>query len=97
MLLGTDPFFDGAVILLQDAVQILNRSMVAARSQDSFFLRFKNRRRITLGLIGVDHPRLRVRRVRQRLGKQYLGRIGGTNRRQEKVDRGSRRVDRAIQ
>ena len=79
MLLGTDQFLDGAVILLQDVVQILNRPMVAARSQDSFFLRFKNRRRITSGFIGVDHPRLRVRRVRQCLGQQGFGRIGGTN------------------
>jgi hypothetical protein len=37
MLLGTDPFLDGTVILLQDVVQIWNRPMVAARSQDSFF------------------------------------------------------------
>ena len=32
MLLGTDPFLDGAVILLQNVVQILNRPMTAALS-----------------------------------------------------------------
>jgi RNA polymerase primary sigma factor len=32
MLLGTDPFLDSAVILLQDVVQILNRPMTATRS-----------------------------------------------------------------
>jgi hypothetical protein len=30
MLLGADPFLDGAVILLQDVVQILNRPVTAA-------------------------------------------------------------------
>ena len=30
MLLGTDPFLDGVVILLQNVIQILNRSMTAA-------------------------------------------------------------------
>ena len=32
VLLGTEPFLDGAVILLQNVVQILNRPMAAARS-----------------------------------------------------------------
>jgi hypothetical protein len=31
-LLGTDPFLDGAMILLQNVVQILNRPMTAALS-----------------------------------------------------------------
>jgi hypothetical protein len=43
MLLGTDPFLDRTVILLQDVVQILNRPMTAALSQDSFSLGFINR------------------------------------------------------
>ena len=32
MLLSTDPFLDGTVVLLQDVVQILNRPMTAALS-----------------------------------------------------------------
>jgi hypothetical protein len=32
MLLGTNPFLDGAVVLLEDVVQILNRPMAAAVS-----------------------------------------------------------------
>ena len=74
MLPRTDLFLDSTVILLEDVVQILNRPLTAALSEDSFFLGFTNRRRIVLGLVGVDHPRLRVRRVRQRLGQQRFGR-----------------------
>jgi hypothetical protein len=32
MLLGTDPFLDGAVVLLQNVIQILNRPVTAALS-----------------------------------------------------------------
>src|SRR5262250_498842 len=52
---------------------------------------------ITPGLVRVDHPGLRVGSVRQRLGKQRFGRIGRTKSRQEKVDRGSRRIDDSIE
>src|SRR5260370_1356786 len=93
MLLGTDPFLDGTVILLQDVVQILNRPMTAALSQDSFFLGFINRWWGALGFVCVDHPGLRVRRVRQRFGQQRLGRIGRTKRREEEIDRRPRRID----
>ena len=82
VLLGTDPFLDGTVILLQDVIQILDRPMTAALSQDSFFFGFINRWRIALGFVCVDHPGLRVRRVRQRFGQQRLGRIGRTKRRE---------------
>ena len=72
MLLGTDPFLDRTVILLQDVIQILNRPMTAALSQDSFFLGFINRWWVALGFVCVDHPGLRVRRVRQRFANNAL-------------------------
>ena len=40
MLLGAHPSLDGTVILLEDVVQILNRSMTTPPSQDPFFLGF---------------------------------------------------------
>src|SRR5260370_7570425 len=66
MLLGTDPFLDGTVILLQDVVQILNRPMTAALSQDSFFLASINRWWVALVFVSVDPPRLTLNRALQR-------------------------------
>ena len=40
MLLGAHPSLDGSVILLEDVVQVLNRSMTTPPSQDPFFLGF---------------------------------------------------------
>ncbi len=97
MLLGTDPFFGGAVILLQNVVQVLNRPMTAALSQDFFLLGFVNRCRITLGLVGINHPWVGMRGVCQRPGKQRLGGIGRTKRRPEEIDRRSRRICRSIE
>jgi len=71
--------------------------MTAALSQDSFFLGFINRWWVALGFVCVDHPGLRVRRVRQRFGQQRLGRIGRTKRREEEIDRRSRRIDGSIE
>ena len=52
---------------------------------------------ITPGLVRVDHSGLRVGSVRQRFSKQRFGRIGRTKSRQEKVDRGSRRIEGSIE
>ena len=46
VLLGLDASFDRAMILLQDVVQILDRSMTAAAAQDSSRFRSDNRRAI---------------------------------------------------
>src|SRR5207253_2386613 len=50
-----------------------------------------------LGFVRVDHPGLRVRRICQPLGQQCLGRSGRTKRREEEIDRRSRRVDSSIE
>jgi hypothetical protein len=78
MLLGPHLFRDSVVILLQDIVQILNRPITATGSQNLFLLGFGNCARRTLGLVGVDYPRLRVRSTNQCFGEQRFGRIGGT-------------------
>src|ERR1019366_7247563 len=53
-LLGLHSPFDRSMILLQDVVQILDRSMPAAAAQGSFLLPSVNCRAIEAGLIGVD-------------------------------------------
>ena len=53
-LLGLRSSFDRSMILLQDVVQILDRSMSAAAAQGSFLFDSGNRRAVEAGLIGVD-------------------------------------------
>src|SRR6516225_4122908 len=55
-LLGLHSSFDGSMTLLQDIVQILDRSMATAAAKDSFPLHCGNRRAVEACLIGVDDP-----------------------------------------
>jgi len=59
-LLGPHSSFDRSMILLQDVVQILDRSMPAAPVQGSFLFQCGNRRAVEAGLIGVDDAGLRI-------------------------------------
>jgi len=64
-LLGLHSSFDRSIILLQDDVQILHRSMVAAAAQGPFRFQCGNRRAIEAGLISVEgryFPRSSIRR-----------------------------------
>src|SRR5580704_8217307 len=60
MLTPADPAFDGPVILLQDVVKVLHRSMSAVLLQCTFDFELRNHRRITGVLVGVDGPRRRL-------------------------------------
>jgi hypothetical protein len=51
VLLGFYSSFDRSMILLQDVVQILDRSMLAAAAQGSFRFHSGNRRAIEPGMI----------------------------------------------
>jgi hypothetical protein len=62
------------MILLQDVVQILDRSMPAALVQGSFRFHCDNRRAVEAGLIGVDDAGLRMRWIAESLAEQALGR-----------------------
>src|SRR5689334_13379404 len=74
VLLGLDPSFDRAMILLQDVVQILDWSMAAAATQDSFCFRSGNRRTIEPRAIRVDDTGLEMRRIADGLTEQAVGR-----------------------
>src|SRR5271168_3207380 len=75
-LLGLHSSFDRSMILLQDIVQILDRSMPAAAAQGSFRFHSGNRRAVQAGLISVDDAGLRMQWIAERLTKQMLGRRG---------------------
>ena len=57
MLTRADPAFDGPVILFQDVVKVLHRSLSAVLLQCTFDFELRNRRRTTGVLVGVDDPR----------------------------------------
>src|ERR1019366_1898255 len=60
-LLGLHASFDRSMILLQDVVQILDRSMSAAAAQGSFLFHRGNRRAIEASLVSVDDAGLGMR------------------------------------
>ena len=73
-LLGLEWSFDCSMILLQDVVQVLDRSMSAAAAQSSLLFHCYNGRAIEAGLIGVDDAGSRMRRIAERLAKWAFGR-----------------------
>src|SRR5271169_3368332 len=57
MLACTHPAFDGPVILFQDVIKILHRSMSTLLFQNLAGFELNDRWRITGVLVGVDDPR----------------------------------------
>ena len=89
---GLDP-----MILLQDVVQILDRSMPAAAAQSSFRFHCGNRRSVEARLISVDNPGLRMRWIAERHAEQAFGRGCIAQRRQQEVDGGTCGIDGPIE
>src|SRR5689334_2454365 len=81
VLLGLYASFDRSMILLQDVVQIWDRSMAAAVAQGSFHFHSGNRRALEAGLIGIDDARLGMRWLAESLAEQAFGRRGIAQRR----------------
>src|ERR1035437_1608054 len=96
-LLGLHSSFDRSMILLQDVVQVLDRSMSAAAAQDSFLFHCCNRRAVEAGLISIDDAGLGVRWIAESLAKQAFGRRSIAQRRQQEVDSGTGGIDGPIE
>src|SRR5690348_14324126 len=84
------------MILLQDVVQILDRSMAAAAAQDSFRFRSGNRRAIESRPIRVDDAGLGMRPIAEGLAEEAVGRRSIAQRRQQKVNGGTGGIDGPI-
>src|ERR1035437_2352892 len=96
-LLGLHASFDRSMILLQDVVQVLDRSMSAAAAQGSFLFHCCNRRAVEAGLISIDDAGLGVRWIAEGLAKQAFGRRRIAQRRQQEVDSGTGGIDGPIE
>ena len=66
-LLGVDPAFDEAMILLDDIVQVLDGSMPTTAAKRPFLLYSQDGRGVDRRLIRVDDARLRMRQIAQSL------------------------------
>jgi len=97
-LARADPAFDGPVILLQDVIEVLHRSMSAVllQLQSTFGFELRNRRRITGVLVGVDDPRRRMVRSAHGFGEEAFSRYWVAFSRQKEVDRRTGGVDSPV-
>ena len=60
MLTGADPVLDGPVILFQDVIEVLHRSVLAILLKNAFVFELRNRRWVSGMLVGVDDSRRRM-------------------------------------
>ena len=65
-LLGVDPAFDRTMILLEDVVQVLDRTMATAPPKNPFLLDGWDRRGVDGRQVRIDDARLRMRGIAQR-------------------------------
>ena len=74
-LLGIHSSFDGAVVLLDDVIQVLHRPVPATTAESPFLLNSGDRRAVDRRQIGIDDTRLRMRGHTQSFAKQPFGRV----------------------
>src|ERR1035441_1307300 len=74
-LFGVHSTFDGSMILFQNVVQVLHRSVLTAVAQRPFLLSVGDRRAVNRCQVGVDHSRLGMGSIAECLAKQALGSI----------------------
>src|SRR5215510_5545083 len=86
MLARTHPAFDRPVILFQDVVKVLHRSMPAALLQSTFGFELHDGRRVSCVLVGVDDPRCRMLLTAQGFGQKALSGRGIAFSREKEVD-----------
>ena len=79
-LFGSHSTFDGSMILFENVVQVLHRSVSTTVAQRSFLLTVGDRGAVNRCQISVDYSRLRMGSIAERLAKQALGGIGVTER-----------------
>ena len=67
MLTGVNPTLDRPVILFQDVIKILNRSVLTVLLQNTVGFELNDGWRISGVLVGIDYPRCRMARLRPAL------------------------------
>jgi hypothetical protein len=75
-LLGVHPTFDASMILFENVVQVLHRSLSTAVRSVPSFLTVGDRGAVDRRQVSVDHSRLQMESLAERLAKQPFGSIG---------------------
>jgi hypothetical protein len=96
-MLARDPTLDCPVILLQDVIEVLHRSVLAVFLQNTLVFELHNCRRVSGILVGVDDPRVRMVRTAQGFGQKALSRCCIASSREKEVDRRTDGVYRPVQ
>ena len=86
-LRGVHASCDRSVIPLHDGVHVVDRSGAATALPDAFLVQAGNRRPVAAGSVRGDDAGPRMRRIRQRLAEQAVGRRGIAPPRAHQVDR----------
>ena len=94
-LRGVHASWDRSVIRLHDGVHVLDRSGAATALPDAFLLHAGNRRAVAACSVRVDDAGPRMRRIRQRLAEQAVGRRGSAPPRAHAVDRSASGIEGA--
>jgi len=87
MLACTYPSFDGPMILFQDVIEVLHRSVLAVLLQNPLVFEVHDGWRITGVLVGIDYARRRMICSDERFGEEALVRRCIAFGREQEVDR----------
>ena len=74
-LFGINSTFDGSMILFEDVIQVLHGSVSTTIAQRLFLLTVSERGAVDRRQVGVDHSRLWMGWIAERLAKQALGSV----------------------
>ena len=94
-LRGVHASCDRSVIRLHDGVHVVDRSGAAMALPDAFLWHAGNRRAVAACAVRVDDAGPRMRRIRQRLAEQAVGRRGSAPPRAHAVDRSASGIEGA--
>ena len=97
MLTRTDTALDRPMILFQDVVEILHRSMSTVLPQNTGGFELNDGWRISSVLVGIDYPRRGMVLPAQGFGQKPLSRCCVAFSRQKEVDRRTGGVDSPVQ
>src|ERR1700720_1978032 len=96
-LLGVHSALDRSMVLFEDIVKVLHRSMPTTAALNPFLLYICDGCAVDGRQIRVDDARLRMGLITQRFAKQSFGCIGVAQRRKQKINGGTGRIDGPIQ
>ena len=83
---GAHSAFDGPVILFQDVIEVLDRSVLAVLLQNTLGFELYDGWRVGGVLVGVDDPRVRMVRAFQGFGSESAWRPRVAPSRKKEVD-----------